>query len=68
MKSNLKNLLEKFGTSQMQISKKLNLNRSYINKLANGKAKTISVSSLESLSKELGNCDIKELIDFDYEK
>lgn len=65
MKSNLKNLLEKFGTSQLQIAKDLNLNRVYINKLANGKAKTISVSSLESLSKALGDCDIKELIDFD---
>lgn len=65
MKSNLKNLLEKFGTSQSQIAKDLNLNRVYINKLANGKVKTISVSSLESLSKALGDCDIKELIDFD---
>lgn len=65
MKSNLKNLLEKFGTSQSKIAKDLNLNRVYINKLANGKVKTISVSSLESLSKALGDCDIKELIDFD---
>lgn len=65
VKSNLKVLLAKKGITQEELSDLTKLNRPFINKLANGKLKTVSIENLIKLSIFFDNCPIEELLFFE---
>lgn len=68
MKSNLKKLLQEKNISQRQLSRDTKVNLKFVNQLANNNIKGLRIDALESMSRYLDNCSIKDLICFDYEK
>jgi len=65
VKSNLKVLMAQKDITQDELAKATNLTRIFINKLANGKIKEVSIESLTKLSTFFDNCPIQDLIYFE---
>jgi DNA-binding Xre family transcriptional regulator len=65
VKSNLKVLMAQKDITQDELAKATNLNRVFINKLANGKIKEVNIQHLAKLSQFFDNCPIQDLLYFE---